>query len=187
MKKCDCYRESQYIDLLAQGPAFKNVKTRSLCYGTKECDPCTCGGDPAKCDFYPEKRKMAAKKIKPTTIYYAHHQWKYGTEIEKYELDLIKRYFPNAVIFNPATDLKVDGRDEDDIMDECLDTVRNSDIVVFSSMDGVVGKGVWLEVREALSANKLVLYIHEDRLNSNAYLDRVLNRTDRVYGSIGLI
>ena len=23
-------------------------------------------------------------------IYYAHHQWKYGTEIEEYELDLIK-------------------------------------------------------------------------------------------------
>ena len=38
-------------------------------------------------------------------IYYAHHQWKYGTQIEQYELDLIKRYFPGDTIFNPATEL----------------------------------------------------------------------------------
>ena len=39
-------------------------------------------------------------------IYYAHHQWKYGTQIEAYELDLIREYFPYDKIFNPATDLK---------------------------------------------------------------------------------
>lgn len=27
------------------------------CLGTKECEECSCYGDPAKCDFYPEKRK----------------------------------------------------------------------------------------------------------------------------------
>lgn len=27
------------------------------CWGTKECEECSCYGDPAKCDFYPEKRK----------------------------------------------------------------------------------------------------------------------------------
>ena len=26
------------------------------CMGTAEVDPCKCGGDPSKCDFYPEKR-----------------------------------------------------------------------------------------------------------------------------------
>ena len=36
--------------------------------------------------------------------YYAHHQWKYGTQIEQYEIDLIKRYFLGDAIFNPATD-----------------------------------------------------------------------------------
>lgn len=36
--------------------------------------------------------------------YYAHHQWKYGTQIEQHEIDLIKRYFPSDTIFNPATD-----------------------------------------------------------------------------------
>lgn len=27
------------------------------CWGTKEMDICSCGGDTNKCDFYPEKRK----------------------------------------------------------------------------------------------------------------------------------
>lgn len=78
-------------------------------------------------------------------IYYAHHQWKYGTPVEIYELDLIKRYFPNANIFNPSIDLKsiISTDNEDLIMEECLETVRNSDILVFSSLDGCVGTGVY--------------------------------------------
>ena len=35
----------------------------SRCLGTKECDRCNCGGDESKCDFYPEKRKVAEKKM----------------------------------------------------------------------------------------------------------------------------
>lgn len=98
-------------------------------------------------------------------IYYAHHQWKYGTQVEQYELDLIRGYFPNATIFNPSIDLihtKADG--EEAIMEECLETVRNSDILVFSSLDGTVGKGVYQEVNEAYKNDKLVLYIYQDRL-----------------------
>ena len=37
------------------------------CWGTRECDPCSCGGDETKCDFYPEKRKAASKKEKKHT------------------------------------------------------------------------------------------------------------------------
>ena len=42
MAKCDCYHQ--------HGMKF-------LCYGTKEMEECSCGGDTSKCDFYPEKRK----------------------------------------------------------------------------------------------------------------------------------
>ena len=93
-------------------------------------------------------------------IYYAHHQWKYSTQIETYELDLIRRYFPNAKIFNPSVDLthtKEDG--EEVVMAECLETVRNSDILIFSSMDGCIGTGVYHEIKEARKQKKLVLYI----------------------------
>lgn len=31
--------------------------------GTKEVEPCSCGGDKSKCDFYPEKRKAAEKML----------------------------------------------------------------------------------------------------------------------------
>lgn len=33
-----------------------------VCWGTKECDACSCGGDENKCDFYEDKRKKATPK-----------------------------------------------------------------------------------------------------------------------------
>ena len=33
---------------------------RFRCYGTKEMEECTCGGDTRRCDFYPEKRSVRA-------------------------------------------------------------------------------------------------------------------------------
>lgn len=30
---------------------------KAVCYGTRECEECTCDGDITKCNFYPEKRK----------------------------------------------------------------------------------------------------------------------------------
>lgn len=47
MARCDCYHQ--------HGLKF-------LCYGTKEMEECSCGGDESKCNFYPEKRKQAAQK-----------------------------------------------------------------------------------------------------------------------------
>ena len=34
------------------------------CLGTKECEPCSCGGIEACCDFYPERREKANKEKK---------------------------------------------------------------------------------------------------------------------------
>lgn len=34
---------------------------RYQCWGTKECEECSCGGDQTKCDFYPEKRKKTCE------------------------------------------------------------------------------------------------------------------------------
>lgn len=119
-------------------------------------------------------------------IYYAHHQWKYGSREEEYELSLIRRYFPLARIFNPATDLKTASTDEAEIMKECLETVKNSDIVVFSSLDGCVGTGVYHEVTEAMRLGKIVFYIYQDHLYSSfETVERPeKERTDRLYGLI---
>lgn len=37
---------------------------KAVCYGTRECEECTCDGDITKCNFYPEKRKE--KKVMNT-------------------------------------------------------------------------------------------------------------------------
>ena len=120
-------------------------------------------------------------------IYYAHHQWKYGTKVEQYELDLIKRYFPSASVFNPSTDLKTSESDgEENIMLECFEVIRNSDMLVFSSMDGVVGTGVYHEVRYAQKLGKIVFYIFDNTLYSDFSITkfRKVDRTDRLYGRV---
>lgn len=186
MKKCDCYIE---VSSFNPDPYSSLIITQSRCNGTKERDECTCGGDPAKCDFYPEKREAAKKEeIKPTTIYYAHHQWKYGTKIEEYELALIKRYFPHAVIFNPATDLKFkDCGDEEIIMDECLNKVLESNIVIFSAMDGMIGIGVYNEIMAAEEAGKLVFCLTQNILHSVFSIYETPEfKSDRLYARVSV-
>ena len=122
-------------------------------------------------------------------ISYAHHQYEYKSIEEAYELDLIRRYFPQAKIFNPSTDLKSNLLgDETIIMRECLETVKASDILIFSGMNGVVGTGVYHEVEEAQRANKIVFYIFHDQLYSDfTILERPKSqRTNRLYGTVHL-
>lgn len=121
-------------------------------------------------------------------IYYAHHQWKYNTTVELYELSLIRRYFPNASVFNPSIDLKTDSKDESVIMSECLDTVRNSDILIFSSLDGCVGKGVYQEVMQAQNQGKIIFYIYQDGLRTDFGISErpESKRTDRMYANVDL-
>ena len=81
-------------------------------------------------------------------IYYAHHLWKYNTDIEKYELDIIKRYFPNSEIINPNGHIE-QGREESMIMKDCLEIIESCNILIFSSVNGVVGRGVVDEFNKA--------------------------------------
>lgn len=55
---CLCYRSRGY------GP-----DDVARCFGTKDQDPCGCGGDRTKCDFYPEIREEATKKSSHKTIF----------------------------------------------------------------------------------------------------------------------
>ena len=56
MGQCNCYNVR--IDRI-----YGNETKYGVCLGTKEVDRCNCGGDESKCDFYPEKRKAAEKKM----------------------------------------------------------------------------------------------------------------------------
>lgn len=191
MEKCKCFWTDSWHEFRwYDGDCLPVVIKKDVCNGTKEREECTCEGDPAKCNFYPEKRNAAKKKPSSaavTSVYYAHHQWKYGTKIEQYELEVIDRYFPHAEVFNPSTDLLTkDCGDEAIIMEECLDVVDDSDILVFSSMDGMIGIGVFTEVEAALKAGKLVLYLTKDVLTTEFTIraEDPNTRTDRLYATI---
>ena len=128
---------------------------------------------------------MNERKLK---IYYAHHQWKYGTKIEEYELDLIKEYFPNATIFNPSVSLNINGETEDEIMEFCLHQVGISDMVIFSSVDGLVGIGVFKEITHAKELNIPVYYIDRDELRYDFdMMANWLSNSDRTFGRVDLL
>ena len=161
---------------------FENPESKKfICTQTRA--NCGCSGNVDNCDFY---RPKEDEKKETGFIYYAHHQWKYDTKIEAYELALIERYFPYAAIFNPSIDLKTkDCGDEEKIMAECLETVERSGFVVFSSMDCMVGKGVYEEVAYAKETGKMVLYMHRNTLHSDFKIVRTPEyNSDRLYGCV---
>lgn len=119
-------------------------------------------------------------------IYYAHHLWKYGTEIEKYEIDLIKTMFPTSTIINPNGVIKQQ-REEPEIMKDCLLTVEECDIIVFSSINGMVGKGVVEEVNKAKETDKRIYYIQSNKLVETEYCRfNVIKNSDsnRIYAIV---
>lgn len=96
-------------------------------------------------------------------IYYAHHLWKYGTEIEKYEIDIIKTMFPASIVINPNGAIE-QNKEQSEIMNDCLLTVEDCDIIVFSSVNGMVGKGVVDEINKAKELNKRIYLIQDNTL-----------------------
>ena len=97
-------------------------------------------------------------------IYYAHHLWKYGTEIEAWELDLIRQHFPGWEIVNPNGAIE-QGRPSEDIMADCLQKVRECGALVFSSLSGVIGKGVYLELMEADRLSLPIYHLHHGEVH----------------------
>jgi len=54
MEKCKCYHTQMryHFDTGVEEPV-------GYCYGTKECEECSCGGDKLKCNFYDYIRRQA--------------------------------------------------------------------------------------------------------------------------------
>lgn len=50
---CECYHDD--INFIGE---------RGVCWGTKEKEPCRCGGDETKCDFYPKRAAIVLSKDK---------------------------------------------------------------------------------------------------------------------------
>ena len=86
-------------------------------------------------------------------IYYAHHIWKYGTSIETFEMSVIKNGFDfedGFEIVNPK-DALPQNIPESEIMKQAFAMIDQCDAVVFSTVSGVIGHGVFDEVMYALN------------------------------------
>ena len=118
-------------------------------------------------------------------IYYAHHLWKYDTNIETWEQDLIAEHFPQCEIVNPNGAVK-QGRSEEDIMADCLQMVRSCDGLVFSSLSGVIGQGVMQEIAEAHRHGLTVWYLHHGTIErpDTIYIEPLENSTSRIYATV---
>jgi hypothetical protein len=78
MSKCDCYHlqpKTRYTYHPLTGSPIAHDIEVGVCWGTKETDECSCGGDMTQCDFYPEVRKRGRKNV---SIQDAINHFKYG-------------------------------------------------------------------------------------------------------------
>lgn len=80
MDKCSSYHTQFKIEYKLKShtsiselfnPTFHEEikKEVGVCFGTKECEECSCGGDRTKCDFYPEVRLKAVKEMIVNSLY----------------------------------------------------------------------------------------------------------------------
>lgn len=111
-------------------------------------------------------------------VYYAHHIWKYGTPIEDYELDCIKKRFEDAEIINPRTNLPQE-LSESEILDAAYGMIKDCDALVFSTVSGMIGHGVFNEITIAVNSGVAIYQLEGDSCY-NMNIRRI--RSDREWG-----
>lgn len=123
-------------------------------------------------------------------IYYAHHMWKYNTQEELDEIELIKNKFEVCTIINPNGAI-IENGDDAYAMEQCFDLVRNSNILVFTTLkDKTFGKGVYDEISLALDLGIPVYMLSAGIFTIVKSLDRVSRlivsktKTNRKYAQI---
>ena len=94
-------------------------------------------------------------------VYYAHHTWKYGTPIELFETECIRKFFgsDDLTVINPKDAVSQD-KNETEIMEDCYSTINDCDALVFSTFSGMIGHGVFNEIIYALNCGKKVFHLH---------------------------
>lgn len=118
-------------------------------------------------------------------IYYAHHLWKYNTNIEKNEIDLIKECFPSAKLINPNTDIKQD-RESESIMLDCFKLISDCNVLIFSAVNGIIGKGIYREINNAKQLGVKTYYIFYKKLFCNYKITIRENKNNKEYANVFL-
>lgn len=61
LEKCSCYHTQAQTKWSDYGFTSTTIY-QGVCWGTKECEPCSCNGDKLKCDFYDYIKERAEKE-----------------------------------------------------------------------------------------------------------------------------
>jgi hypothetical protein len=110
-------------------------------------------------------------------LYYSHSKKIYGTREEWEQLDFLRAYFPDFEIINPNGGIPGYFNDTElFIMRRCLRTVRSCSLVVATEYKGFLGKGVYLEIKEALEW-KVPILIPRVSKSQTTFLDVKCVRT----------
>lgn len=114
-------------------------------------------------------------------IYYAHHMWRYNTEEERMEIEVIKKIFPNSNIINPNGSV-IEIGNEAEAMEQCFNFIRESDILIFTTLSNkVFGRGVYDEISLALQLGMDVLLLKKDTLlkinDINSICEIIIDKT----------
>lgn len=108
--------------------------------------------------------------------------------IEEYELSIIRRYYPQeeVKIINPNGYINQNNT-ESQIMEDCFKTIEECDTIIFSSVNGIIGRGVYAEVQKGIKLRLKIYYIENDMLFTfdENYEFGFLNQSDnRLYAII---
>lgn len=119
-------------------------------------------------------------------IYYAHHVWKYGTPIEDYEIDCIVNQFDDVEIINPRTTLQ-QNRPEHEILSAAYETITKCDALVFSTVSGMIGHGIFNEIAVAVN-HGIPIYQFEGntcyKINDADLKEIIFRGDNRVYALV---
>ena len=124
-------------------------------------------------DLYKEDRVMT---------YYAHSRMKYNTEVEEYELSLIK----DDYIINPNGTVDQTLPTEE-IMVKCFDLISKCNKFVFSTVNGTIGKGLYQELFFAMKEKKKIFIIenHEIKEIKTLFINPIKNsKNDKIYATV---
>ena len=102
-------------------------------------------------------------------------------------MDLIHAKFKDSIIVNPNGDIDFSpfGGDIEEEMEECYRVIEECDAVVFSSLSGIVGRGVVGEVNKAIELGKNLYYLENDTIKKVETLNfKLTNRGNSLFATV---
>ena len=121
-------------------------------------------------------------------IYYAHSRLIYGSPLENYNIQAIRRILAHEPVIEIINPSEFDqSNPTDTIMKRCLALVDDCDMLVFSTIDLNIGLGIYREIEHAEICDKDIYLLWENRLWWTDRWSISLNPYDKLfYASIRL-